>query len=281
MASAAGPMSVSFNLRSCGKIESLSALIDAASSVREEGDKHKLWFRGHSKDNYKLEPTIARSQKYADREQVFTPDLEKELLNRFRRRAFPHDSNVTSAGYAIFLARHYGLPTRLLDWTANPLFALYFTCIEHDDHDGDVWAFRQCDGNSGLDAFTLTEKISESDLFAITGDKPEIRIVFPVFNSPRLVAQDGCFTWPSDPWKPIEDLALKPFMKHRLDIENLYRWQIPHECKPRILRELGGLGINHRSVYPDLEGIARSIWETEVLWNGKLAKRESARHGAK
>jgi FRG domain len=264
-------MTASFDLCFCGEIESVGALIAAASKVRQEGVKHKLWFRGHAKHEYKLEPTIARCQRYADREVFFNRFVEKELLNRFRRRAFPHDHHVTSAGYAIFLARHYGLPTRLLDWTANALFALYFSCIAHKDIDGDVWAFRQRDGNSGLDAFTLTERRTEAELFAITGDEPEIRIVFPVFNSPRLVAQDGCFTWASDPWQPLEGLAGKPFKECALDIEHLYRWKIPCGCKAQILRDLSGLGINHRSVYPDLEGIARSLWETEVLWNGNLS----------
>jgi hypothetical protein len=261
-------MQISIDLCVRGTVKTVSDLANTVGEVREESAKHKLWFRGHSRDDYQLRPTIGRPHKYAGRKKVFTSSDEQQLLNRFRRRAFPQDHNVINAGYAIFLARHYGLPTRLLDWTASPLFALYFTCIEHPDRDGHLWAFRQRSDSTGLDAFILTEQRTEKELFGLTGSEPDIKIVFPVFNSPRLVAQDGGFTWNSDPWRPLEELAGTKFKEGFLDIEHLYRWQVPKDSKANIVRELSGLGINHRSVFPDLDGIARSIWETEVLWNG-------------
>jgi hypothetical protein len=39
----------------------------------------------------------------------------------------------------LFLARHYGLPTRFFDWTANPLAALWFACSDHEIKDGKIW----------------------------------------------------------------------------------------------------------------------------------------------
>jgi hypothetical protein len=95
-----------------------------------------------------------------------------------------------------------------------------------------------------------------------------VKIVHPVFNSARLIAQEGGFTLHSDPWRSLEDLVEVRFGKRCLDIEHLYRWSVPKIAKPNLLRELSGLGVSHRNMFPELDGIARSLWETEVLWNG-------------
>jgi hypothetical protein len=63
-------------------------------------------------------------------------------------------------------------------------------------------------------------------------------------------------------------LAGREFEIEDIDIENLYQWKVPADHKSNIIRELSGLGVSHRSAFPDLDGIAKSIWETEVLWNG-------------
>lgn len=187
-----------------------------------------------------------------------------------------------TAGEAVFLARHHGLPTRLLDWTANALFALYFACVADQEKDGKVWAMLPRSGTVDFDAFELANLKSERDLFgylvkqsesvvgsAGTSDSDSIKIVHPFFNSPRLLAQDGAFTIHSNPWKSLESYAEegKKFAKDDLDVDTLYRWLIPVRRKVDIIKELSGLGITHRSLFPDLDGVAKSLWETEVLWS--------------
>lgn len=104
-----------------------------------------------------------------------------------------------------------------------------------------------------------------------TPNRPAIKIVHPFYNSPRLLAQDGAFTFHSNPHQAVEDHESRKFAARNLDIQALYRWRINAEDKPHIIRQLSGLGITHRAVYPDLDGIAKSLWETEVLWKGKVA----------
>jgi hypothetical protein len=53
----------------------------------------------------------------------------------------------------------------------------------------------------------------------------------------------------------------------------LYCWSIDRRHKPKLIADLSGLGITHRMVFPDLDGLARSIWETEVLWRSDSAIR--------
>jgi hypothetical protein len=254
----------------------ISSLLCLPKSEGQE-KSHKLWYRGLSDCSYQLTPTVGRKVDYANC-RMSLGDEEKSLLHRFRRRAYPHVGRAMSAGEAIFLARHHGLPTRLLDWTANALFALYFACIEHPANHGRVWAMRRrpAPDVKELDAFDLVQHQTEEDLFehlvshnGKTRDTSDvIKIVYPLYNSPRLVAQDGAFTIHSEPTRSIESYEGRPFRRANLDIDRLYCWRVPKNKKTPILRELSSLGITQRLLFPDLDGLAKSLWQTEVLWNG-------------
>jgi hypothetical protein len=63
---------------------------------------------------------------------------EQKLLNAFRKHARTDLQFGESDWDVMLLGRHYGLPTRLLDWTVSPLTALFFAVehVEHDDEDG-------------------------------------------------------------------------------------------------------------------------------------------------
>jgi hypothetical protein len=65
----------------------------------------------------------------------------------------------------------------------------------------------------------------------------------------------------------MKNSKLNPVTEGNLDIERLYWWCVLMQNKIPIIRELSGLGITHRTVYPDLDGIAKILWETEVLWS--------------
>jgi len=125
-------------------------------------------------------------------------------------------------------------------------------------------------GNNDIDPFELGRQEQETALFKFLGpsDTDYLKIIYPFLNSPRLVAQDGAFTVHSDPWRSIESYVATDFDPKNLHLEALYFWCIPFAKKVRIIEELSGLGITERTVYPDLDGLAKSIWETEVLWNG-------------
>ncbi len=265
---------VKFKIERRNPVGCVNDFVSGVFSLRSSIDNRKLLYRGHSNSEFKLIPSIGRTQRYAGKEVTLNAKSEIDLLHRFRRRAYPHVGRVMNAGEAIFLARHHGLPTRLLDWTANALFSLYFACFEKSKKDGMVWAMRSPFNIQKLDAFYVATQKIESKVFEAGGRndpthpsaKYALKIIDPFYNSPRLLAQDGAFTFHSDPWKSIEDHEGKGFAGGNLDIEVLYCWNVPGAHKAGIIEELSGLGITHRAVFPDLDGVARSLWETEVLW---------------
>jgi hypothetical protein len=65
--------------------------------------------------------------------------LERDMLSNFRTAGAAFLSNYSETEM-YFWAQHRGMPTRLLDWSANPLAALFFACENHEDKDGFVYA---------------------------------------------------------------------------------------------------------------------------------------------
>ncbi len=178
-------------------------------------------------------------------------ELEDMLLDEFIRRSKPFmDFTPENRLEWMVHAQHYGLPTALLDWTTNPLKALFFA-VESSQHDN-------CDGtvNFGVGAFYATEEIQN-----LRGEKVEELFCFkPKHINERVVNQEGCFTL-----FPLPD-SLDKFVSLSVERQREYGdfWLykkviIPSDCKLAIRRELATLGITRQAIYPGLDSISDSI----------------------
>lgn len=236
-----------------------------------------LWFRGQADASWPLIPPIGRKRDFwGNLENPPVPhsnevgrflELEKVLLSRFRRHAYPFFGRVLTPWEAITVARHHNLPTRLLDWTSNPFVALYFAAEQHRDKDGAVFAYRPRKNWSWhISTFEgeNPDNPQVEDPLAVRG----VKIVFPMMAADRLVAQNGGFTI-QYPFRCLTEQPSEVFTEEDFDIAEIHKWVLPSgkkgETKLHILDQLHRCGINHRTLFPDLDGLGLGLIRAEAF----------------
>jgi hypothetical protein len=146
----------------------------------------------------------------------------------------------------------------LLDWSENPLVAMYFAALQHPDDDGCIWALQPNGLNSSLvdlDGLVMmgnpsAEKIAEN---AFTGNGwPEVIVVAIDGQEidPRMLAQMSRFTIHSDS-TPLEMVPESGNW--------LRQFVIPKDAKARISAQLQAFGIRRSNLFPDLANLATEL----------------------
>ncbi len=215
----------------------LETFIRAVANTGQTPDD--LWmFRGHADASWFLQPKIDRPEyiRYRTQEGIDRLEHEKRLLKTFVKWGTPHLDRGLDQWELIAIAQHHYLATRLLDWTANPLTALFFAVEEDHDADLAVWSYKHKakSWTSFADGPLAADEL-------VSFDPPHV--------TSRITAQGGKFTV----HPPGADSHVSPWpgMLMKLVFKSTDRLLIR-------LR-LHNLGISRAALFPDLDGIAATL----------------------
>ncbi len=234
-----------------------------ADSWNEElgRSRSRFAFRGLSDVTYRLETTLMRlGGPY--------PELEHHLLRNFKKYAHGRVVERDSLWHWLSVAQHYGLPTRLLDWTYSPFIAMHFATanIEKSHIDGVIWAVNyikahqllphilrdrlEREGANVLTVEMLSEVINSlPELSKLTQDPVAIFFEPPSIDD-RIVNQ---FAFCSVMTAP--DLALDDWLERYPEAGR--KIIIPASLKWEIRDKLDQANITERVLFPGLDGLSR------------------------
>ncbi|MDP2128319.1 MAG: FRG domain-containing protein [Pseudohongiella sp.] len=280
------------------RIGALSTFIRELGELGDSGSTLR-YFRGHSKIDFELLPSIYRNHGWLQNEDRMLKELILRCPDDFRRDL--------STFQCLVKMQHYGLPTRLLDITSNPMVALYFACEVHvaDDKDGavlvfdyDVEAVKYFDSDtvsvlSNLSRrpndFTLPEVSDQRDWESDTAiDK------FNAYPAIKLLLHDiGNDKAHFAPKIKPDDIGRVICVKPLLDNPRIIRQEgafllfgcgktkdqpakltssasvrklvISKEKKQSIRNELARIGITHATLFPEIERVAQFIRDTNYV----------------
>ena len=217
-------------------ITSLSEFIELALSSQGS----MPLFRGQSKSAWKLVPKLGRSTD----SNLDVVVLERQLLDSFRSASVSMLDRSTADDWELLaVAQHFGLATRLLDWTTNPIAALWFAIKDPVDAEAAVWSF-----------------CPKADDYADRSTSPfsQSRTVVyqPSHLTERIVKQSG--------WFSVQKFNRTKSRLSTFDMVSAYRTRlskltVASRHVPRLRSELDQLGVNDAALFPDLDGLCRHL----------------------
>jgi FRG domain len=229
---------------------------DFIKITRSQNPTGGYFYRGEKRSDWRLLPKIGRITKSVVHGEIVIKEKYqglrlnlKEAFQAFKDMSQPHLSKVPSNDFDwMTLAQHHSLPTNLLDWTTNPLVALFFALNEKID---DNWLEREKIGfpdYNGDAAFYIwqprpgTRLDKTGDVFSTDG------YFFPAHHTNRIPNQGGVMSIHSNP----HDIFSPRYLR---------KYTIPFDIRMAMRDELRILGINDAFIFSDLDAVAREIEE--------------------
>jgi hypothetical protein len=254
--------------------------------------EHRWAFRGQASADWKLEPSIERLQRaYFN---TFKIEAEGYVRRAFKRRAHHYMQYLPGDREELewmALMRHHGAPTRLLDWTRSPYVAAFFAIAEASEGvESAIWAIDiEAVKNEAIHMLNQSGVIAEPEKGNFSFSDPQVfdqvflhetspAIVAPVQplrTNERATSQQGLFLCPNPSIWGFE-FALKQLLKSDRDrteawcrehepeeepikAARLFKLCIAPQARRELLRELYRMNINYATLFPGLDGFARSL----------------------
>jgi hypothetical protein len=216
-------------------------------------------FRGLGDQAFQLMPSVGRTDKYA-------LVHEMAVFELFGRRVPEFGLSPDTATLDLLaVAQHHGIPTRLLDWTSNPLVAAFFAVTARP-------------GPKLVRSLTPTGRVSTKELMATPAtDAVPARIVAVQVRQSRVLkpsadpfaVKDVSFVWPRSVASRITSQGgmfsvhprpNEPWLEPLLNPAHIF--DIPGEMRRYFRRRLYYLGVHDHMIMGGLDGVgARLSWQ--------------------
>ena len=212
-----------------GEIKNLSDLFHI---FEDQTSGRIMYFRGQVRD-WPLRPSLAR-ERVTEQERA----KESECFERLAE-ILPTVNDWERAT----IAQHYGVPTRLLDWSENPLVGLYFAIEDNncDNEDGVIWVFEDKTAVAG-DVASLH---GGSSLRRLTHPRPYRAWKDLQFTIPRATAQRGSLTSQPDLLIAFDEQKFDP------NTQSLKKFIVPKRSRIQLRNQLNIFGVTEQRLFPD------------------------------
>ncbi len=226
------------------KIKNITQYLKVVHDIKTKSEKNEnftdLLFRGQNTDKDLL-PKIARITLKGD-----IKNIENLMLDEFQRAIIPLSEFKPEDEWDLLaLAQHHGLPTRLLDWTYNPLVALWFAVFDVNINENAVVWILNADNEDFRNDTNNIQPLSNK----VT------KIYRPKIISRRISSQDGVFSV----HKINEDNKFLAFNKNKNYKDKLTKITIEPKNFAHIKKGLNLLGINNSTIFPDIDGLCKHL----------------------
>lgn len=232
-------------------------------------------FRGQPDSKYGLQPSLLRHLKRLNVHEERAIEIEKLALEEFRGQVHLHiGPNIFTTTTDVVswwtLMQHHGAPTRMLDWSTSIYVAAYFAAISCPDADGAIWLVH-------LHSVEKAMKAMYSDIADLPRDASGMQRRFQTPNAPRainfagrinrsdrMIAQQGLFSISPSILADHGEVLDGLFSGER-ERFHFMKIILPASLKPQFLRRLRAMNITANSLFPGLDGLARSVSEMLLL----------------
>ena len=230
--------------------------------------KANFWFRGQSEWQWVLNPQVERNffLKAAESAGTIPTDYEQSIFRQFNIQGahlVPPGLDTTGK---YFLAQHHGLPTRLLDWSTNPLAALFFSASGSPESDGVFYLFyarTMVYGHEEDDVLyqgdvkviNIIEELAKGEhIYKDYNNRYPLRVI-PTPQNGRIYSQNSRFTYHLNSGLPLENLLGRC----------IYKYAVPVSSKKKIVEDLRLLGVHWASLFPDLNNLIKELRKQAFL----------------
>jgi hypothetical protein len=243
------------------QINSIDDLLSVSQKLKDDYNfRGEKWWRGQEDQAWPLLASTWRSDK--NRTDEYQRYIKFIAQAPSRHKSVPAKSDLSSW---LFLMRHYGLKTRLLDWTRSPLYALYFAVKSKPSSDGSIFVLsptRLNETNTKNRVIYTPDDLHSKQMIAMcfnpspslpdnsNKDAPQVIALVPDEIDIRLLVQLSVFT--------IQSSSV-PLDKQADSEKYLEKYIIPAGSKKEIKSNLSDLGIRESILFPDLEHLSKDL----------------------